>query len=189
MIKDIRTFKPIDNSKEFFIDTNVLYWYSYSKYDLFNTSTKKQAQPYLDFLEMLIYNKHLIFTSIYNLSELLHIIEKHEFSIYQETNKELKLSIKDFRILTSRKYVKNELLTALANTKNLCTILNYSFSLSELEEFIDTSDRHRCDNYDFIIIKNCIEKGKINIISDDSDFSTLDKINLYTANENILGIK
>ena len=108
MIKDIRTFKPIDNSKEFFIDTNVLYWYSYSKYDLFNTSTKKQAQPYLDFLEMLIYNKHPIFTSIYNLSELLHIIEKHEFSIYQETNKELKLSIKDFRRLTSRKYVKND---------------------------------------------------------------------------------
>ena len=186
MIIDIKTIGNTFSNTEFFIDTNVLYWYSYSKYELFNDPVKRQAQPYLDFLESLIENDNLIFTSIYNLSELLHIIEKHEFEIFQETNTGKRLNIKDFRKITSREGVKSELLTALENTKDLCSIMEYPFYLSDLEEFINTSDTHRCDNYDYIIIKNCIEQGKLNVISDDSDFVSMPGINLYTANRKAL---
>ena len=68
MVVDIK--KLDDNFKEtnFFIDTNVLYWLSYSKYDFFNGRARKQAQPYLEFIDKLLEDNVLLFTSIYNIS-------------------------------------------------------------------------------------------------------------------------
>jgi hypothetical protein len=43
-----------------------------------------------------------------------------------------------------------------------------------------------CDNYDYIILKNCKTDNKTNIISDDADFATIDGFTLYTANSNAL---
>ena len=60
--------------------------------------------------------------------------------------------------------------------------MEYPFFLDDLEEFIDTSDTHRCDNYDFITIKNCIKQGMLNVISDDGDFASIKEINLFTSN-------
>lgn len=186
MVLDIKKIDDTFKETNFFIDTNVLYWISYSKYDFFNGRARKQAKPYLEFIDKLLDDNASFFTSIYNISELLHIIEKHEFEIYQKTNPGLIDNIKDFRKLTSRKYVKNELLTAIANIKGQCTVLEYPFFLDDLEEFIDTSDTHRCDNYDFITIKNCIKQGMLNIISDDGDFASINEINLFTSNFKVL---
>ena len=50
-IIDINSFSSINNSKEYFLDTNVLYWYVYPRYGLTKKSVEYQAKPYYDFVD------------------------------------------------------------------------------------------------------------------------------------------
>jgi len=69
MIVDIKNLDDGLKGADFFIDTNVLYWYSYSKYDFFNGPARKQAKPYLDFVERLSDDNVSLFTSIFHIYE------------------------------------------------------------------------------------------------------------------------
>ena len=80
-IIDINSFSSINNSKEYFLDTNVLYWYVYPRYGLTKKSVEYQAKPYYDFVDRLVSDGNPLCTSVYNISELLNIIEKNEFAI------------------------------------------------------------------------------------------------------------
>ena len=82
--------------------------------------------------------------------------------------------------------MKNILLTSLSNVESICKIIDFNFTNAHVHDFINDLSEHRCDIFDYAILKNCISSSMLNIISDDSDFSTMEKINLYTANEKIL---
>ncbi len=186
-IKDINTFVPVDNNKVFFLDTNVLYWYAYPRYGTTHQGTKYQAQPYYDFVDKLVASGNPLYTSVYNISELLNVIEKNEYDIFNTANPELHYSKKDFRKNASeRGKVKKILSTTLDNVKNICSIVEHDFQQECLDEFVEKYEEHRCDPFDYIILSNCQKESKVNIISDDGDFSTITKINLFTANEIIL---
>ena len=75
-IIDINKFSSVNNSKAYFLDTNVLYWYVYPRYGLSRKSVLHQAQPYYDFVDKLVAAGNPLFTSVYNISELLNVIEK-----------------------------------------------------------------------------------------------------------------
>lgn len=187
-IIDLTTFTSINNQKEFFLDTNILYWYTYPRCGIqTNNSLKQRATPYYEFVDRLVSDGNPLFTSVYNITEMLHVIEKNEFSLYQINHPEADWSIKDFRkIPNERNHVKKNICTALSNVKNICNILNFNFTYSILEQFSNTLEDHRCDTFDYAILRNCIKENKLNVISDDSDFTTMDKINLYTANAAVL---
>lgn len=81
-IINIETFSSINNNKAFFLDTNVLYWYVYPRCGIQSDSRLKiQATPYYDFVDKLVADGNPLFTSIYNITEMLHVIEK-ESTIY-----------------------------------------------------------------------------------------------------------
>lgn len=187
-IIDLNTFSSINNQKEFFLDTNVLYWYTYPRCGIqTDHRLQKQATPYYDFVDKLVSDGNPLFTSIYNITEMLHVIEKNEFSIYEINHPEAHYSIKDFRkIPAQRNQLKRNLCTTLSNVTTICRILNFNFTYNILEQFTNDLENHRCDTFDYAILKNCINENKLNVISDDNDFSTMDKICLYTANATIL---
>lgn len=114
-------------------------------------------------------------------------MKKNEFDIYCHLHPDLPITRKDFRKMSSeRREVGKIMQTALNNVKELCTVVDFNFSQTAVNSFANTFTNHRCDVFDYAILNNCINSQFLNIISDDSDFSTMEKITLYTANEKIL---
>lgn len=186
-VTDIRTFHAVNNKTAYFLDTNVLYWYVYPRYTIGVHSSNGQASPYIAFVDNLVKQGNPLFTSVYNLTELLHIIEKNEFELYRLANQNSNIrNIKDFRSITSRSEVKANLFVAFNTTKSTFSILEHSLTSEILEKYIDTANQHRCDVFDYITLKYCIGLDKYNIISDDSDFSSIDGIHLFTSNQKVL---
>ena len=181
-VTDIRTFSSIDNSREYFLDTNVLYWYCYPR--ITGKHLSSQSQPYYDFVDGLVSAGNPIVTSVYNISELLNVVEKNEFDIYRQKHTEAVYKIKDFRRdSTERKRMQQNLKTTLSNVHNTCKILAFDFEEGHMADFVDTLSQHRCDVFDYVILQNCIALNHLNIVTDDNDFSTISGIRLYTANE------
>lgn len=182
-IIDLTTYMPMNNQKAFFLDTNVLYWFTYPRFGIAKKYEMHRAAPYYDFIDRLVSNGNLLFTSIYNITEMVHVIEKNELDIYRVNHPEADWSIKDLRkIPNERSLLKNNMSTALTNVKNICTILNFNFTYDLLDQFISELEQHRCDTFDYAILRNCINENIVNVISDDNDFSTMEQITLYTAN-------
>lgn len=186
-IKDISNFLPMDSKTVYFLDTNVLYWYTNPRISTTKGLTR-QAQIYFDFVDHLTSSGNPLITSIYNLTELLNVIEKNEFALYKEIHPdEAYISKKDFRRMSNeRKKLQKIMKTALNNAQNICKIINFSFDVSKINDFINLLPNHRCDIFDYMILDNCKQAQTINVISDDSDFSTYDNIKLFTANINVL---
>lgn len=188
-IINIGTFSSINNQKEFFLDTNVLYWYVYPRYGVTKKGVKHQAQPYYDFVDKLVSDGNPIFTSVYNISELLNVIEKNEFDIFKTLNPDTHYNIKDYRKdMQERKKLKKILQTTLNNIDNTCSVLDFSFTYCSLINFTKSFEQHRCDPFDFLILENCIKTSHTNIITDDNDFSAINGITLFTANETTLAL-
>ena len=185
-IVDLRTYASINNTRNFFLDTNVLYWYTYPRF-LESGQLTTTAQIYYNFIDSLTAAGNPLITSVYNLTELLNVIEKNEFDIYCHLHPDLPITRKDFRKMSSeRREVGKIMQTAMNNVKELCTVVDFNFSQTAVNSFANTFTNHRCDVFDYAILNNCINSQFLNIISDDSDFSTMEKITLYTANEKIL---
>lgn len=181
-IRDISKFSSMDSNRPYFLDTNILYWYCYPNYALLNSNkVHRQSEIYINFVDNLVYNGNPIFTSVYNMSELLYTVEKNEFELYK-SKQGTDVTLKEFRRITNRSDLKTTLLVCIENIKNICKILDYHSGPDILDEFVSSIDKHHCDNYDYIILKNCIADNKKHIISDDADFATMDGFTLYTAN-------
>lgn len=182
-VKDIRTFSSINNSRPYFVDTNALYWYTYPRYNLGRCN--HDAQIYFDFLDNLVSAGNPLYTSIYNVTELLNIIEKKEHEIYQTIHPEY--SKKDLRKMKAqRESLKQQMLVTLNNVSASFKVINFQFSMEKISDFICNLSSHRCDIFDYLVLDNCLKEGNLNIITDDNDFSSISGITLYTANESIL---
>ena len=185
-IKDIRTYKPIDNTKPYFLDTNVLYWYAYPRFSK-DMRLPLNADPYYNFVDYLVSSGNPLYTSIYNLTELVNVIEKNEFELYRKLYPDIPYTKKDYRKLTKeRSSLMQTLNTSISNVKNICNVLSFNFNAQHLDSFMSNFSSHRCDVFDYAILQNCIALNQLNIISDDSDFVTMEKINLHTANLSVI---
>lgn len=184
-LKDIRKFTSINNSKEFCLDTNVLYWYTYPRYNLQTTNgTIRRSQPYYDFVDKLVADGNPLLTTRYNISELINVIENHEYEIFKKLHPEADYTKKDYRrIPKERESLKKILNTTLSNVNSVCNIADFNFTEQILVNCVNTLDKHRCDVFDFAILSYYKANNHLNIITDDSDFSSVDGIHLFTAND------
>ncbi|MCD8335693.1 MAG: hypothetical protein LUD18_00170, partial [Lachnospiraceae bacterium] len=170
-------------------DTNVLYWY---KYQIFiekeSETTKRRASDYYNFVDRLVADGYTLVTTRINVTELINIVEKHEYDIYQTLHPEAKYSRKDLRRMPEqRMQLKRILKTTLTNVRTICTVQGFELTDSVLDKCINTLEEHKCDVFDFAVLSYYKDANLYNIITDDSDFSTIDgDFYLYTANENSL---
>lgn len=135
-IIDINTFLSFNNSRPFFLDTNVLYWYIYPRYGTINKGIQYQAQPYYDFIDKLVSDGNPLYTSVYNISELLNVIEKNEFDIFSTLNPDRHYGIKDYRKDShERAILKRILNTTINNARSICKIIEFNFTCESLYKF------------------------------------------------------
>lgn len=185
-ITDIRKYSNINNQRPFFLDTNVLYWYFYSRFDPKDTN---KAKPYYDFVDVLVADGNPLYTSVFNVSELLHIIENNEYKIYKVTNPDSYYTQKDFRKDSSeRKIVSAYIQTAFNSVSSTCQILEYDFKKTYMDEYVKDFFNHRFDPFDYAFLKNCIDKKHLDIVTDDGDFDSINikGLHIYTANPKML---
>lgn len=187
-IVDLKTYASINNGRQFFLDTNVLYWYANPRFAS-PSVLAAHSRIYYDFIDRLVAAGNPLVTSIYNLTELLNVIEKNEFDIYAEIQKPTIVSKKDFRRNPAERVkLKQIMLTTLNNVKSICTVKEFDFTENTINNFVDSFTEHRCDVFDYCILQDCIGSGYVNVVSDDDDFSTMEKITLYTANDRALSL-
>ena len=174
----------IDSAEVFALDTNVLYWTHYSQ----ASSPTLNALPYQvtkypNFIEDLLENGNTLVTTVLNISELNHVVETSEWKIYNSVNG-CKVKKKDFRKMPNeRLHYKNEMETIMLQLKETYgnQIKVIEITEADVDNYISLMDTNACDIFDYIIICKLKSEGIINYITDDKDFSTVDGINLYTA--------
>ncbi|MCT4633150.1 MAG: hypothetical protein N4A76_10460 [Firmicutes bacterium] len=170
------------NNETFGIDTNVLYWMHYSKGSYANNY---QTSTYPKFLSDLIVAGNKLYTTMYNISELLYIIERNEYKQYKNNNN-CNISKKKYRgIANQRESLKKEYLSVLNQVESIYSIHDFEINIVGVKNFTAELSNHMCDNFDYQIIDELKKQGISNFITDDSDFKSIDDINLYTANSRI----
>lgn len=172
----------IDLTKDYIVDTNVLYKVYYSKYP----PNQLDGQKYSKFIEFLLEKNVSLYTTTYNIAELFYLIEKAEYECYLEDNKLTKkaFSSKDFRKLTKQKEdIQTELDLVLLQISSMFEVEEISTKLNILQSFADNYKYIYCDNYDYSVISHFQEQGKVDFISHDIDFAYTSGINLYTMNK------
>lgn len=169
--------------QKFGIDTNILYWMHYSKGAL---KSNYQTSMYPSFISDLIKSDNKLYTTVYNLSELLYIIERNEFQQYR-SKKKLDITKKEYRdIVVERRLLKTEYESVLGQVKSIYNIHEFEINIVGVDDFTTNLNEHLCDNFDYHIINELKLQGINNYITDDSDFKSISDINLYTANPNVI---
>lgn len=188
MIKDIHSYMPMNNNTIYCLDTNALYWYCYPRYGInVNPNRVSEIEVYYNFIDRLVQNGNTIVTSIYNVSEFLNIIEKHEYEIYQKLNSEIKYNIKDLRnMATERAKLKRQMTVSINNVYATCKVLEFAMERITIDNFVGKLHEHKCDVFDYVILDYYKKNKNLNIVTDDADFMSIDGINIFTGNPQIL---
>ena len=183
---DTLDLSKIDSSEVFALDTNILFWTHYSKASNPSLSIHPyQVTKYPNFVEALLENGNKLVTTIFNVTELMHVVENSEFKIYKATNN-TRIKKKAFRnIEQEREKYKNEIETILLqiNESYDGQIELIQLTESDINDFVSNIKNNSCDIFDYIVIEYLKSKGVKNFITDDRDFKTIDDINVYYATE------
>lgn len=178
-VVDIRNSYTIQPGSLFAVDTNVLYWYHYSR----SIDPPNNFRFYIDFMDYLIENNILLFTTIYNMTELFNIIENNEYKIYKNLHNNVRITKKEFRKNPiQRANVKRQLDATYASIKTIYRIDNFYMKKGSMNKYRETLSDHRCDVFDYYIFEHHRENGCLNLITHDADAITFEGLNVYTAN-------
>lgn len=170
--------------KNILIDTNVIYWLTYANARAFPKTLKPQryqSEDYPLLLEKGFKENNRYFYSDYSAPELCNILVRVEAALDGIDNKrEHKKWLRE----KGREIVKNELSQILNVLNSWATPLERSLPLS-------CSDYHKkygevyLDGYD-IYIQNDISENHIDyILTDDIDYTSINNLNVITANKSI----
>jgi len=184
-IVDIRYDTPTKND-QFFIDTNVWYWTTYSAASILTTSY--QTKEYPGYIKKILEKKSTIMRCELILSELAHVIEKSEFEIFCKKS-DAEMSKKEFRhnYADERNFVVGEIENAwgtICESSESFGILldeeNSNYILEDLKQFC-------LDCYDVVYLREMRDKlDEPRIITDDGDFATVADITVFTANNTVI---
>lgn len=174
----------LDKSKNFVVDTNILYFIHSGYYAPLSNSIKNKYTEYSSFIAKLITNGNTLYTTTANIQELFHCIENKEYLIYCNINSLNKKTFtkKDFRsISTERSKVRNKLKIVLTEIISAYGFVDVHIQTSCVEKFVNEYTQHRYNPIDYIIVNDSIGKQQLSFISDDSDFTYDSRVDVYTV--------
>lgn len=181
---DTLDVSKIDTKDIFAIDTNVLYWTHYSKASDPNLRAHPyQVTKYPNFVEKLLENGNTLVTTIFNITELMHVVENSEFKIYKAINT-TRIKKKDFRNMEAERIkYKNEIETMILqiNSSYEGQIRVIDIKEEDINNFVADITNNSCDVFDYVVIEHLKAMGINNFITDDKDFKSIDGINVYFA--------
>ncbi|MHC6178545.1 hypothetical protein ACYUJ6_01545 [Clostridium sp. JNZ X4-2] len=182
---DTLDVSKIDTKDIFALDTNVLYWTHYSKASDPNLKVHPyQVTKYPNFVEKLLENGNTLVTTIFNITELIHVVENSEFKIYKAINNTKHIKKKDFRNMEEERIkYKNEIKTILLqiNSSYEGQIKVIDLNEDDINNFVENITNNSCDVFDYVVIEHLKDMGISNFITDDKDFKSIDGINVYFA--------
>lgn len=184
-IIDIREDNPCENDC-FLLDTNVLYWMTYTKASI--NAKSYQMDDYPSYVNSVLDSGGKTFFCGLSLAELIHLIEKTEWEIFSKKYKTQNIKLKEFRhnYSVERKKVITEIDAAWSQVKSIAEFIDLTIDSSLIDFSINRLKTQKVDGYDFFILEFMREKNIENIITDDGDFSTIPGIKVFTANINVI---
>jgi predicted nucleic acid-binding protein len=180
---DITLYTPSDKDK-FVVDTNVWYWLTYSKGV---PNNRQYLYNYISFINTALTNGSQLFHSGLSLSELAHIIEGTERKIHEQvTNK--KIATKEFRQIYSkeRNIATKEIEASWLQVESIANQIEINICDTVTTNCVTKMASTTLDGYDLMIHESMVNSGILNIITDDADFTSVDGINVFTSNKNVI---
>lgn len=185
-IIDITNDNP-RTSDIFLIDTNVLYWMTYTRASQANPPPfPNQITTYPSYLGKAIKARSKLYRCGLSLAELAHIIEKNEREIFNRSH--IPIKTKEFRHSHASEHqnVVTEIQSAWAQVKNFATSLDILIDDSTTDSALNKFTNHTVDGYDLFTIEAISKAGVVQIITDDGDFATVPGLQVFTCNLNVI---
>lgn len=181
---DIRFDSP-KSEDVFFVDTNVWFWLTYIKASTAGAKNY-QVRHYPNYTSKALEKKSKLLSSGINIIELIHLIEKTEFSLFCRINPDIK--IKDFRrnYPDNRKEVCDQIDISCVQVEALAEIIEFELNSKVTTNCREDIKNKFLDGYDLVNLQIMNDKNIHNIITDDRDFLSIPNINVFTANENVI---
>jgi predicted nucleic acid-binding protein len=181
-VVDLRQDAPKANDG-FLVDTNVWYWLTYPNAS--GTGKHYQTSTYPQYIRRAIQAGATLFYSVLMLAELAHVVEKTELTIFENANPHLKgLGLKDFRHKYPQKRANVvDTIEAVWGQVMQYSALSSALNNISIEQALALLPSVQVDGYDLLILQTAQQSQVSHIISDDSDFATVEGIVLFTANE------
>ena len=181
---DIQNDAPRSNDI-FFVDTNVWYWTTYTRASM---STQKpssyQINKYPQYLEKALQINGQVLRWGLTFVELAHRIELTEYEIMKGTN----YNSKECRHNepTLRKRVVNEVDTAWSQVIGMSSAIGLTIDDPKTDSALKCFKQNPIGGYDLFILEAMKENKVVQIITDDGDFACIPKIQVFTANKNVI---
>ena len=178
----------ISPDAEFLLDTNVLY-FIHAGYLVSPTSpSAAKCAQYSSFVSNLLASGFCLCTTAANIQELLHLIEKKEYQLYCNNHRLSThpgpnfYSKKDYRGNSAeRAILARRLSVVLAQIESTYCIIDVALQKNGIKSFVGTFPTHRYDPIDYVVVEDNIAAGRIHFISDDRDFQSDTRIQIWTA--------
>jgi len=187
---DLNKNIPTNNSCCIWIDTNILLWFFYYPTVTININKPKHYQMsiYPKILASLINENYRIFTTVYNVSEVISVIEKIEYDNYlakDTTKKKGSYNFKRFK-RDNIDDLHNKIKGVLFQIKSLIIIDNSGFNFADFRKYLSIYADTKMNFFDYILSRMADDNCDC-LITDDYDFlDTKYQFNVYTANNKFI---
>ena len=189
-VVDIRKNMPQKESDVFFVDTNAWYWFTYSRVSMApNPPQAYRVSGYTEFIKKALSVKANLYWCGLTFSELTHLIERAEWSIYKVANSlGENFTMKQFRhnYPEERENVVSEMESVCIQLKSMAKILPIDVDCDSPGTILGILQNNELDGYDALVTDAIRKAGIVNVVSDDGDFAGVEGINLFTANHNVI---
>lgn len=185
-VVDLRSDAPRETDI-FFVDTNIWYWLTYTK--ISNPALRcrpYQINSYPTYANDALGANCKIFCSGLNVSELIHLVETSEYTIFESSNKGVHK--KEFRHnrAPERDNVCAEVKIACDQVLQLSSQIPISIDVKESGNLVNSFQNYKLDGYDLFNLHAMESMGINQIITDDGDFTSVPGITVFTANKNVI---
>lgn len=178
------------NNINILVDTNVLLCMFYGNVAYVQEHSSGYIKDYQSVLKYFSANNSYIklFATAININEALHVIEKTECKIYNDTFVNANLSLKDFRENpANRKRLQDMFKVFWKQVSRVMNIVDINFTKSFVHNYILLYDEQRYDCLDYSIVDYCKSNNKNFILTNDYDFYGYNHgITVLTANPRML---
>lgn len=186
-IIDIQKDTP-QKTDNFLIDTNVLYWMTYTRASIPEKMRPLpyQVNVYPDYIKKALAIKSGLLRTELHLTELGYLIESSELEIMKYIKPNIKR--KEFRhnYTTDYKTVVSEILASWGQIKTLTKTLEAKICELIGDAVMQRCNSQRADHCDLLTLEIMNRSGISKIITDDGDFSTIPGIQVFTSNRSVI---
>ena len=179
-VVDIRVDLPRE-SDVFWLDTNVLIKFAYSKYP------PGRLPEYDRFLKDALAARSTFFVTGLNQAEMIHVIEKCELEAYNQANgTSVRPKVYRHQYVAERAQVVSEIEAAWGTVQSIAGVAPVSVDENSTVHALQMLKACGLDGYDLIHADLMFEGGRNQLLSDDGDFASVAGIVLFTANERVI---